>query len=239
MKLPNLLLLALLFFSSNASALSYLTNKEIPNIITFLPLPPKENSKEFTYDKLQYEWGKSIRQTNRGEQAIKDATHTAHYIAQIFSEIIQIDISPKTTPHTYNLIKNILDTTSPTSKKAKSYYHRKRPFVYFQEKTPLPKLEESYTHLNSYPSGHTLIGWTSALVVAHLLPSFKQEILQRGYEYGQSRVIVGYHYQTDVDTSRLISGVLVATLFQNKKFLKDFNSAKQELQNLTTPSPKP
>ncbi len=232
MKLSHILLICFLLFSTSSYATAYLPQNEIPNIVTFLPLPPSPNTKEFTNDQLQYEWGKSVRNTPRGTQAVEDASHELQYIANIFTAPANIKITPENAPQTFALLKNISDTTSLASNLSKSHYHRQRPFAYFKEPTPLPKSEKRYSTRNSYPSGHTIIGWTNALVFANLLPLYQTEILKRGYEYGQSRVIVGYHYQSDVDASRLISGALVAKLFQNKEFLQDFNSAKQELQNL-------
>ena len=55
----------------------------------------------------------------------------------------------------------------------------------------------------SYPSSHAAAGWAVALVLSELNPDRAEPILKRGYEYGQSRVIAGYHYQSDVDAARL------------------------------------
>ncbi|MBR5598472.1 MAG: phosphatase PAP2 family protein [Alphaproteobacteria bacterium] len=230
MKLHHLLFMSFLFISQNTYAISYLTEKEIPDIVSFLPLPPKEDTKEFISDKQQYELGKTLRNTKRGQIAIEDASHEVSYIAQIYSEVSGITLTQETTPHTLQLLSNILDTTAITSTIAKKHHFRTRPFAYFNEPTPIPDLEKKYRTRNSYPSGHTLIGWTTALVMAQLLPSHQTEILKRGYEYGQSRVIVGYHYQTDVSTSRLLAGSLVNALNQSPRFKEDLNKAKQEIQ---------
>ena len=237
MKLYHIIFILSLIFSSNALSTPYLTEENLPNVVSFLPLPPSPNTKEFANDQLQYEWGKSIRNTQRGEQAIEDASHELQYIANIFTAPANIQVSPSNAPHLFKLLKNTSDTTAIASTKAKSHYHRQRPFAYFNEPTPIPQSEKRYFKRNSYPSGHTIIGWTNALIFASLLPQYQTEILKRGYEYGQSRVIVGYHYQTDVDASRLISSALVTKLFQDKVFLQDFNTAKQELTKLSQSHP--
>ena len=100
MKFSYITFIFFLFFSTNVLATSYLTQNEIADIVSFLPLPPKENSHEFTNDKLQYEWGKTIRNSTRGQQAIEDANKTPSYIAKIFSQVSKTNISPKTTPIT-------------------------------------------------------------------------------------------------------------------------------------------
>ena len=237
MMLFRLLFICFLLFSTQSFATPYLTKEEIPNIVSFLPPPPSPNTQEFINDKLQYELGKSIRNTPRGQQAIEDASHELQYIVDIFTKPHNISLTPQIAPNLFKLLQNISDTTALASNKAKTYHHRQRPFAYFNEATPLPELEKKYFTRNSYPSGHSIIGWTNALIFASLLPQYQTEILKRGYEYGQSRVIVGYHYQTDVDASRLISSALVTKLFQDKEFLQDFNTAKQELTKLSQSHP--
>ena len=64
-----------------------------------------------------------------------------------------------------------------------------------------PEQQEELSTNGSYPSGHTAIGWATALVLAEINPDRQNEILKRGFEMGQSRVICGYHFQSDVDAT--------------------------------------
>ena len=50
----------------------------------------------------------------------------------------------------------------------------------------------------SYPSGHTTYGYTGALLLAILVPERYEQMMARGAEYGNDRVIVGAHYAMDV-----------------------------------------
>ena len=108
---------------------------------------------------------------------------------------------------------------------------RIRPFVQFNEPTPVPKDEEILKNTSSYPSGHTTRGWTIALVLAEINPARQDEILKRGYEYGESRVIVGFHYQSDVDAARVTSSTLVNRLHANDKFVQQLQKAKKEFSS--------
>lgn len=67
------------------------------------------------------------------------------------------------------------------------------PFSFFNEMTCNPEQQEELSTNGSYPSGHTAIGWATALVLAEINPDRQNEILKRGFEMGQSRVICGYH----------------------------------------------
>ncbi|MBP5742219.1 MAG: phosphatase PAP2 family protein, partial [Paludibacteraceae bacterium] len=85
----------------------------------------------------------------------------------------------------------------------------------------------------SYPSGHTANGWASALVMAEMLPECQDTILRRGFEYGQSRVIVGAHWQSDVDASRISAPIGLARLHTSPEFLKQLAKAQEEFARLT------
>ena len=86
----------------------------------------------------------------------------------------------------------------------------------------------------SYPSGHTAIGWATALVLAEINVDRQNEILKRGYEMGQSRVICGYHFQSDVDAARLVASAVVARLHANENFMKQLEKAKKEFAELVS-----
>ena len=43
-----------------------------------------------------------------------------------------------------------------------------------------------------------------------------------------SREIIGVHYPSDSEASRMLARQLVSKLFQNEKFLKDFEQVKKE-----------
>ena len=207
---------------------SFLTADEVPTGAVFLPLPPDFAEPAFENDRLRYEWGKTMRDTERGKQAAQDANYSLEYFAEIYSEPFGMTISEKNTPELYALLKRLLATTSVSNKKSKSRLMRTRPFVQFNEPTPVPKDEEVLKKNSSYPSGHTTKGWAIALVLAEINPARQDEILKRGYEYGESRVIVGFHYQSDVDAARIITSALINRLHASDQFIQQLQKAKKE-----------
>ena len=66
-----------------------------------------------------------------------------------------------------------------------------------------------------YPSGHTTYGYTGALVLAILVPERYQQMIARGAEYGNDRIIVGAHYAMDVLGGRTLALYDVAHLLAN------------------------
>jgi hypothetical protein len=91
----------------------------------------------------------------------------------------------------------------------------------------------------SYPSGHTAYGYTGALVLAILVPARYQQMIARGAEYGNDRIIVGAHYAMDViggrtvalyDMAHLLANdpAYVGRSFRDAPHIEDFQTAIKE-----------
>ncbi len=213
--------------------LYYLEISEVVDSYKLLPPPPEIDSIGFLNDKAQYEKGKQLRKTPRGEQAYKDAHVEADGVPQAFSEAFGIEITKKNTPEIFKLLGNMReDAGDLATRGAKMGYMRIRPFAYFEESTCRPDDEKSLSKNGSYPSGHTAIGWASALILAEINPDRQNEIITRGYEMGQSRVICGYHWQSDIDAARVVASAVVARLHNNPSFIIQLNKAKEEFKRM-------
>ena len=226
---PFLLWLLPLFSFAQETYPSFLPAEAIPNGAKYLPAPPDTASMNFFNDWVQYNWGKSLRDTPRGRQAIRDASMDADSILLGFSEAFGQPLSTAATPAISYVINRVLTSSYHATKSAKKHFNRKRPFVQYNEGTLIPSEEASHVHSGSYPSSHSSAGWAVALVLAELNPAHQEAILKRGYEYGQSRVIAGYHYQSDVDIARLAASAAVARLHSEPSFTKAMIKAKREV----------
>ncbi len=213
--------------------LYYLEISEVANSLELLPPPPAAGSIMFLNDKAQYDWGKMQRNTPRGDQAVRDARVNGNGVPMAFSEAFGIEITKENTPEIHKLVVNMReDAGDLATRHAKEHYMRVRPFSFFNEDTCNPEQQQELSTNGSYPSGHTSIGWATALVLAELNPARQDEILQRGFEMGQSRVICGYHFQSDVDAARIVASAVVARLHANEAFMKQLNKAKKEFAKL-------
>lgn len=67
----------------------------------------------------------------------------------------------------------------------------------------------------SYPSGHTTYGYTGAVVLAILVPERYQQMIARGAEYGNDRILMGAHYTMDVMGGRTLALYDLAHLLAN------------------------
>lgn len=213
----------------------YFTSPEMPNALHYLPGPPQTNEMRFAYDTAQYNWGKRTRDTPRGEKARLDAEYSLGRMADIFSPVMGIEISENNTPQIWKLLKDATKTADFACDSAKITYMRARPYMVFQEPTLMPEDEEPLSHNGSYPSGHTTLGWTTALILCEINPIAEDAILKEGFEYGQSRVIAGFHWQSDVDAARLVASAAFARLHTSKAYLKQLRKAQKEYNRLKRP----
>ncbi len=67
----------------------------------------------------------------------------------------------------------------------------------------------------SFPSGHTTYGYMGSLLLAVLVPERYQEMVARGAEYGNDRIIMGAHYAMDVLGGRTVATNDLAHLLAN------------------------
>jgi len=232
----NLLIAALAVFSFTAFAqtkikdvrtnpdLFFLQDGEQPSSLDLLPPPPEMGSLQWFNDESRYYWGVKQRDTERGDQAAADAN---------VSEAFGTPITKENAPNIYKLVYKMReDAGDLATRSAKKYYNRIRPFKYYGVPTCNSKQEGELSTNGSYPSGHTTIGWAEALVLAEINPDRQNEILKRGFEMGQSRVICGYHWQSDVDAARIVASGVVARLHANTEFQKYLAAAKKEFAKL-------
>ena len=67
----------------------------------------------------------------------------------------------------------------------------------------------------SFPSGHTTYGYMGSLLLAVLVPERYQEMVARGAEYGNDRIVMGAHYAMDVLGGRTLAAYDLAHLLAN------------------------
>ena len=224
-----LLLTLVVLFSARVGAVKpYLDKSRVPDATHYLPAPPDSSYMLMSGDYGRYWWGKQLRPTERGERARQDANCNTDYFCKVFSEAMGVTLSKENTPEIYELLNRAVQTIDLGDHNAKDYYARRRPYMVFAEPTMVPKDEEPLSHNGSYPSGHTVCGWSAALLLTEINPDAAEQLLKIGYEYGQSRVIAGFHWQSDVDAGRAVASAGFAVLHANQDFMVQMAKARKE-----------
>lgn len=218
----------------NISKEVLLQPSELPLPAKFLPGPPDSTGGRFFYDSCQYVAGKALRDTPRGQLAVEDANLALRHFMKRFAEPLGLDFTPENYPVSAEFLNRTFVTARSSIQNAKDSYARPRPYQHFGERTPIPDKEAGDIN-TSYPSGHTVRAWIVALALVSVVPERQNEILSVGYEMGQSRVIVGYHYQSDVDDARLAASAVFARLVASEEWQRLRTAALEELKGKAAP----
>ena len=215
---------------------AYFTKVQLPNMANILPAPPEFESARFVADQSQYLWGKLMRLDEaRCDQAKRDAVYSMETIIEEFGGIFGLEITKEDTPEIYSILQDVCASCDSIYSDAKAHFNRMHPYAYYNEGTIVPEKEEKHRNEGSYPSGHTVLGWTSALLLADIntSPEAIEGLLTRGYEFGQSRVIAGYHWQSDVDAGRMAGTVLYQMIRNHERFIGQLARARAEFAEKT------
>ena len=207
----------------------YLDRKQLPDSLALLPKPPAEGSAEAAADLAVHRATRALRDTPRWALANADDNLKFPKAAEVFSCALDMPISQDATPHLNMLLRRTLLDAGLSTYGAKDHYKRQRPFAALKEGTCAPASEAALAKDGSYPSGHSALGWAWGLVLAGIAPDKADAVLQRAHAFGQSRVICGVHWQSDVDHGRVMGAAAVARLQSDPVFTAQVALARQEV----------
>ncbi len=214
----------------------YLLPAEWPKPAEFLAPPPAHGSAVFSGDEETYRTSRRLRDGPRWLLARQDANLGFPNVTQIFSCALGVTISTQATPHLSMLIRRVRADASRANDHVKSIYRRQRPYLAFGDGSCTP--DEKHKD-DSYPSGHTSIGWALALVLAEIAPDRASRIFARGLAFGESRMICGVHWKSDVDAGRIVGATTVSLLHANPLFTAQLALARKEIEAARAAGVKP
>lgn len=198
-----------------------------------VPAPPAIDSAQ---DKVDVAWLKGSIARASAERWAKAVADDAS-VYDNFSEALGATIDRKTLPRLVRLLNRVSEDALAVSSEAKKRFSRPRPFQRFAlprvcgQSTP-PKPEPAPTKGTSYPSGHAVVSWAAALVMMEAAPANATPIVTRAVSYGESRVVCGVHFPSDVEAGRILGAAVVDKLFAVPEFRRDLICAKREVQGV-------
>ncbi len=155
-------------------------------------------------------------------------------LGPLYTEALKEGRLPKTGALFSRVTEN-LDTHDA----AKNHYQYLRPYVRLgfagDGGAVYESPNSSYSGLagqGSYPSGHTYGGYEAGTILATLLPELAPSILARTSEYGDNRVVLGFHYPLDVMGGRVTAQATVAHRWADPGFEKLLTQAHTEIRNV-------
>jgi acid phosphatase (class A) len=207
------------------------------HIEAWLPGAPADDSMAKAADVETFFHTRALIGTARAEEAHADDVPPAEplKVAPRFTYLLGISVSADNAPRFLRLMSQVRSDAEQLLapvKKSVGSGGRHRPFVEYPQ---LPHCEITYAGLadsGSYPSGHATLGWLWGALLAEIVPQYADQLLARGIAFGDSRVVCGFHYPSDVAAGRLAAAALLARLHADPAFLKDLAAARREITAL-------
>lgn len=206
----------------------YLADAAMPDTVAILPAPPASHSAAENADKVAFNTTRAIKGTPRWDLATADVAEGASAILDNFACVLGTRLDQARVPALITLLERARLDIARATRGPKVHYRRLRPFV--GNDAPIcVQRSQALADSFSYPSGHATQGWAYALIMASLVPEKATAILTRGRAYGESRVICGVHWLSDVEAGRTNGAAIVAALQGDAGFRADLDRARQDL----------
>ncbi|AWN48445.1 acid phosphatase [Methylobacterium terrae] len=204
-----------------------------------LPPPPKPGSAAQDADAAAYAATRALAGTPRWQLAVADVPSGVARLLDGFSCAAGRRLDPARRPALAALLARTRRDVVAVVRDAKGRFARGRPHLGNDEPLCVPR-SEALDRSFAYPSGHATEGWTFGLVLAALMPERAGPLLARARTYGESRIVCGVHWASDVEAGRLTGSALFAALVGDAAFRADLERARAELADgFAVPPPEP
>jgi acid phosphatase (class A) len=210
---------------------AYLTPEATPDATDLLGPPPPEGSGTKAGDVATYRATRKLEGGPRWALAARDADYGPAVMMADFSCAVGARLTPDNSPALLRLFSRVQIDSGRIMGRAKIAYKRPRPFVELGGTIcvkPDLLLAKSY----SYPSGHATYSWTAGLILSQVAPDHAGAILARARAYGESRVVCGVHYESDVAAGRSTGSALFSALQTSGDYQADVAAARADLARL-------
>jgi len=191
------------------------------DLVRFLPPPPAAGSAEQARDLAIV----LARQAERTPAATRAARLDQEISVSHFAGMLGERFDARRLPRTFALARRSCEEASFLVLAAKRHWNRPRPFVASDAVEPVVRNLSA----GSYPSGHAACGYLWSILLADLMPGQRAALFAEGIAFGESRVLGGVHYPSDLEAGRMAAAVIAARLYAEPAFREDLELARAEL----------
>jgi len=208
----------------------FLPIRDLPNAIKFLPAPPVSGP-EYDKDVQAYELGKKLRE----DPKVRD--HCLHLdtieLNAVFNEALGFELLTFDHHEIMTLLSGAVKDAHRVSKPVKEHYKRPKPFQVFNEASLKKNAEKAFNSSTyAYPSGHAVRSWMYAFVLADVAPELKDSLYKCAEDYSYCRVLMGRHWQTDIDAGKMLSEKVHEKLQQSSAYQEQVKLAREEYEKI-------
>lgn len=189
----------------------------------FLPPPPAAGS---AVEQAELAVVRGPWSAERRQQAVED---NAIDPFAAFDSVLGENFTAANFPATLAVLTHAGRAAGFAGDPVKFQHRRPRPFVTDSAITPCIPNDERLRTSYSYPTGHGALGLGWALVLAELVPSRADAIIERGRDFGWSRIVCGVHYPSDLSAGHVVAAAAIARLHADPDFQRELAAAREEL----------
>ena len=191
--------------------------------VLVLPPPPAAGSAQAKAELAELHAMEAVR-TDAEEAAARLDGDTKN--ATIFAGVLGRRFDLAKLPATSALLALVRESEKATVDHGKDEFKRQRPYIV---DTSLKSCKRNDDPLSSYPSGHTSMAFSMGETLARLVPEKAGPILARAARYGQSRIVCGQHFRSDVSAGQMLGLLIAERLMAKPEFQAAFAAARAEL----------
>ena len=195
---------------------------------TILGPPPAADSPHGRADRTLFEETRKLQGSARWKTAQQDNDLWGGGALKRFACAVGVDINERQTPTALRLLHRVELDVRTVGTPAKNAYGRDRPMIGNDAPICVPREDWMRTN-SSYPSGHSMTAWAWGLILAELAPARADAVLTVGRDSGESRIVCGVHFISDVEAGRTLGSAMVARLHAEPAFQADLTEAKREI----------
>ena len=194
-----------------------------PDPIAILPVPPAADSPEQAAELAEVQYAVKHRTASELAHGKAETDLSLKTFAATIGSEFKLEKLPKTTA----LLDEAVAEAKAVTDFGKKHWKRLRPYEVDPSLLDGEK-EPSF----GYPSGHATRATVMAMLLAELYPEKRDAILAEGRQVGWDRVVLGRHYESDVNAGRVLGQAIVRQLYESPNFGLDFAAAKAEVNAL-------
>jgi acid phosphatase (class A) len=159
-----------------------------------------------------------------------DAELTPRWALQRFDCVLGTRLPQQKRPALTRLFRRVLADTVYAWEPLKAGYDRPRPAAVDPTAPICEPRVPMLVNSPSYPAGHAAAGRAWAMALAQVDPERAAEILKRGDEIGDSRLVCGLHWTSDVAAGRVLGEAVAEAERADPAFQADLEAARAELK---------
>jgi len=146
--------------------------------------------------------------------------------ATIFAVVLGPHFDLAKLPATRALLAEVRASEKAAADRGKDEFRRPRPYAVDPS---LKSCKRNDDLLSSYPSGHSSMAFSMGETLARLVPEKAGLLLARAQRYGQTRIVCGQHFRSDVSAGQMLGMLIAERLMAKRAFRTDFTAARAEL----------